>query len=153
MWPRQRAPRGQPANARPAARCVLTALVTVLVVTTGTGCATEEPTQATRTGSDPVPEHVRVDVERTGGFGGLVTRGSADTDSLPAEESRQLTQLVADLDVGALSNAPSPTRTVPDAYQYDIVISTDGTRVTLHAQDPDVPDPLRPLIRFVLQRR
>jgi hypothetical protein len=41
---------------------------------------------------------------------------------------------------------------VPDAYQYDIVISTGGDQVTLHAQDPDVPAQLRPLIRFVVQR-
>ncbi len=97
-------------------------------------------------------QRVRVDVERTGGFGGLVTRRSADTDSLPEADARELAQLVAALDLEALQKAPSPTRTVPDAYQYDIVISTGGDQVTLHAQDPDVPAQLRPLIRFVVQR-
>jgi hypothetical protein len=104
------------------------------------------------TRSDQVGQSVQVEVERTGGFGGLVTRRSADTDSLPAEEARQLAELVGALDLEALRNAPSPARTVPDAFQYDIVISTGGTQVSLHAEDPDVPAQLRPLIRFVVQR-
>jgi len=104
------------------------------------------------TRSGQVGQSVQVEVERTGGFGGLVTRRSADTDSLPAAEARQLTDLVAALDLEALRNAPSPTRTIPDAFQYDIVISTGGAQVSLHAEDPDVPAQLRPLIRFVVQR-
>jgi hypothetical protein len=106
----------------------------------------------TRTGSDQVGQHVQVQVERSGGFGGLVTRHSADTDSLPTDDARQLAELVAALDLEALGNAPSPTRTVPDAYQYDILISAGGEQVDLHAQDPDVPAELRRLIRFVVQR-
>lgn len=144
--------RGQPTNTGPAARWSTSVLAPLLVVTMSAGCAGEEPGAGTRAGSDQVPEHVRVDVERTGGFGGLVTRSSADTDSLPAEESRQLTELVAELDLEALRDAPSTTRTVPDAYEYDIVISADGKLFTLHARDPDVPEELRPLIRFVVQR-
>ena len=97
-------------------------------------------------------QQVRVEVERSGGFGGLVTRHSADTGSLPADDARQLAELVAALDLDALANAPSPTRTVPDAYQYDVLISTAGRQVDLHVQDPDVPAELRSLIRFVVQR-
>jgi hypothetical protein len=144
---------GQPANTRPVARWVVQAVAALLLVAMSAGCGVEEPGTASRTGSDRVLQHVRVDVERTGGFGGLVTRGSADTDSLPAEESRELTRLVMDLDVEALRKAPSPTRTIPDAYEYDIVISMDGEQVTVHAQDPDLPGQLRPLLRFVLQRK
>lgn len=97
-------------------------------------------------------ERIQVEVRRTGGFGGLVTHRSADTDSLPADEARRLEELVDALDLDALQAAPTPTRSVPDAFRYEVVLSRDGTRVQLHVQDPGVPAELRPLIRFVLQR-
>src|SRR5687767_1704815 len=67
---------------------------------------------------------IRVDVERTGGFGGLVTRRSVDTRSLPTEDGQQLARLVRGLDVDALTRT-GPGRSVPDAFQYDILISTE----------------------------
>ncbi|MBM7809055.1 hypothetical protein JOD57_004892 [Geodermatophilus bullaregiensis] len=97
-------------------------------------------------------ERVQVDVERTGGLGGLVTHRSADTGSLPAEEAGRLRDLVGGLDLEALGRAPAPARSVPDAFEYDVVVSIGGRSVHLHARDPDVPEQLRPLIRFVLQR-
>jgi hypothetical protein len=103
-------------------------------------------------GIEVVDERVQVEVERTGGFGGLVTHRSADTAALPPDEARELRDLVGGLDVEALGRAPASTRSVPDAFEYDVVISTGGRSVRLHAQDPDVPEQLRPLIRFVIQR-
>jgi len=93
-----------------------------------------------------------VDVVRTGGFAGLEMRRSADTASLPESEARQLVALVEDLDVEALQREAVPPRTVPDAFTYDIVISSAGRTVRLHAQDPNVPAQLRPLIQFMGQR-
>jgi hypothetical protein len=145
---------GQPANSRSvgAHRLVRYVAAALPVAMPCVGCQADDPGAGTMTRSDQVGQNVQVEVERTGGFGGLVTRRSADTDSLPAQEARQLAELVAALDLEALRNAPSPTRTVPDAFQYDIVISTGGNQVHLHAEDPDVPAQLRPLIRFVVQR-
>ena len=97
-------------------------------------------------------ERIRVDVERTGGFGGLTTRRSADTDSLPEEQARELAALVDALDLAALRDAPAPARAVPDAFSYDVTVTRGGSQVRLRAQDPDVPAQLRPLIRFVVQR-
>ena len=105
-------------------------------------------------------ERIRVDVERTGGFAGLPgppgrpTLASADTDSLSAEESRQLARLVDELDLEALRAARAPaTRSVPDAFEYDVRIARGAEQVRVHARDPDLPPELRPLVRFVLQRR
>ena len=95
---------------------------------------------------------IRVDIERTGGFGGLTTRGSADTDALAEDERRRLTELVDAVDVEALAAAPPSPGSVPDAFRYDVLIERDGRQVRLHAQDPQVPAQLRPLIRFVVQR-
>jgi hypothetical protein len=98
-----------------------------------------------------VAEHIRVDVERTGGFGGLTTRRSADTESLPAEEAQRLTELVSALDRAALDHATEPARPVPDGFEYAVSISRAGRNVRLHVRDPDVPPQLRTLIRFVVQ--
>ncbi len=97
-------------------------------------------------------ERIRVDVERTGGFGGLTTRRSADTQSLPPDDARQLAEMVHGLDLDTLEKAASPARTVPDAFAYDILISTPARSTRLQVRDPDVPAELRPLIRFVVQR-
>ncbi|WP_369255323.1 protealysin inhibitor emfourin [Geodermatophilus amargosae] len=97
-------------------------------------------------------QRIQVEVTRTGGFGGLMTSRSADTDALPPEDARRLAELVDGLDLEALRIPPGRTRPVPDAFQYDISISRAGEHVRLRLHDPDVPAELRPLIQFVLQR-
>jgi emfourin len=99
-----------------------------------------------------VTQRIHVEVTRTGGFGGLETSRSADTDSLPADDARGLAELVDGLDLEALREHPAGTRAVPDAFQYDVSISRGGEHVRLRVRDPDVPAELRPLIQFVLQR-
>jgi hypothetical protein len=97
-------------------------------------------------------QRLQVEVTRTGGFGGLVTSRSVDTDALSAEDARQLAGLVDELDLQALRDHPGGTRALPDAFQYDVSISRAGEHVRLRVRDPDVPPELRPLIQFVLQR-
>ncbi len=94
----------------------------------------------------------RVEVERTGGFAGLVTRRSADTRSLPPEQARELTRLVGELDLAAGQGDAQPGRSVPDGFSYDVLIVAGDAQRRLQARDPDVPAPLRPLLRFVLQQ-
>jgi hypothetical protein len=115
------------------------------------GCG-EQISAAPTEGSQVVAQRIYVDVKRTGGFGGLVTSRSADTDSLRAEDARQLADLVGQLDFEALRQRPEPTRSVPDTFQYDIAISRGGEGLRLTVRDPDVPAELRPLIQFVVQR-
>ncbi len=97
-------------------------------------------------------QRIHVEVKRTGGFGGLVTTRSADTDSLSTEDARQLRDLVDGLDFEAMQHLPESTRSVPDAFQYDLVISRGAENLRLRVRDPDVPAELRPLIQFVMQR-
>jgi hypothetical protein len=116
----------------------------------GQGDAT--PTASLLKENEVVAQRIHVEVERTGGFGGLVTTRSADTDSLPTDDARQLTELVDGLDFEALRHQPESTRSLPDAFQYDITISRGAENLRLRVRDPDVPAELRPLIHFVIQR-
>jgi hypothetical protein len=125
-------------------------LVLIGLVTVG-ACSGQVGASATE-GIDAVAERTHVEVKRTGGFGGLVTTRAADTEQLPTEDARQLAALVDGLDFEALRQRPEPTRSVPDAFQYDISISRGGEQVRLRVRDPDVPAELRPLITFVMQR-
>jgi emfourin len=102
--------------------------------------------------NEVVMERIHVEVKRTGGFGGLVTSRSFDSDSLPTDDARRLTDLVSGLDFEALRHQPESTRSVPDAFQYDIAISRGAENLRLRVRDPDVPAELRPLISFVMQR-
>jgi len=115
---------------------------------TPTGGVGAHPTEV----DEPVTQRIQVEVRRTGGFGGLTTSRSADTDALPAADARGLAALVEGLDLEALRAHPGGTRAVPDAFQYDVSISRAGEHVRLRVRDPDVPAELRPLIQFVLQR-
>jgi hypothetical protein len=103
-------------------------------------------------GSDQrVVQHIRVNVERSGGFAGTVIRRSVDTESLPADEARQLAELVAELDVDAVRGAAGSSPSVRDAFEYDVQIVRGTEQIHLHAQDPNVPPQLRSLIKFVFQ--
>jgi hypothetical protein len=130
--------------------------VLVVVLTIG-GCGHGErhDTPITASGSDQrVDERIWVDVERSGGFAGTVIRRSVDTESLPADEARQLADLVADLDVDTVvwGRAPS-SPSVRDGFEYDVHIVRGSAQTDLHAQDPNVPVSLRALITFVFQHR
>jgi len=138
---------------RAVARRVAVAMVALAALTGCDGADAVPRAERPTAGSELVVDgRVRVDVVRTGGFAGLEMRRSADTASLPESEARQLVALVEDLDVEALQREAVPTRTVPDAFTYDIVISSAGRTVRLHAEDPNVPAQLRPLIQFMGQR-
>jgi emfourin len=118
------------------------------VGTPPTGQVAASPTEV----DEVMTQRIQVEVTRTGGFGGLVTSRSADTDALPAEDARRLSELVGELDPQALRDQPGGTRALPDAFEYDVSISRAGEHVRLRVRDPDVPAELRPLIQFVLQR-
>jgi len=96
-------------------------------------------------------ERITVELERTGGFGGLVTRRSLDTADLPAEEAARLRSLVAEADLDAAGDAAArATVPVPDAYHYRLTVVAGGRRWDLSLSDPQVPPDLRPLLRTIL---
>ncbi len=105
---------------------------------------------------DQVGHHggVRVRVERSGGFAGVVLRGEADTADLDEEQAARLRDLAGRVDLAALAaGAPSPGRA--DRFRYDVEVCDDATSAESHRVqlgETAVPADLRHLIDHVLRR-
>ena len=95
---------------------------------------------------------MRIQFERSGGFGGLLVRANIDTASLPAEEADKLEKMVAEADFFSLPahiSSPSPGA---DQFQYKISIEEGDRRHTVETSDQAAPDSLWPLLRELTVR-
>jgi hypothetical protein len=88
--------------------------------------------------------HIRVKLERSGGFAGLLppprTLDSAD---LTPEAGQELAELV---EAAARAQPASAERKVPDATQYELTILRGGQALQLSFDDATMPPEVRPLI-------
>jgi hypothetical protein len=103
-----------------------------------------------------VSERLRVELERSGGFGGITTRRVLDSAQLPPGETRELERLVEDADLDALEGERAPAqgdRGMPDSFQYRLSVLRGGRRWDVEISDPDVPASLRALLTHVLAQR
>lgn len=95
-------------------------------------------------------EEARLEVVRTGGFGGLTLRSSVDLRELPPEQAQLLMNLFDDPEAGTAARQPSASR-IPDSFQYDLVLSRGGSReevrVTPAVLSPELQGLLTSLIR------
>jgi hypothetical protein len=102
-----------------------------------------------RDGAPGGPRATRIDLTRTGGFGGLTLRGTVDLDSLPATQADELSDLLAAVDFATLDQA-GMAEPRPDEFHYDMrVVSPQGIHHVL-AGDSTAPPPLRALIAQVV---
>ena len=93
---------------------------------------------------------LRIELTRSGGFGGLETKlGELDTSELPEEEVRELERLVEQANLPELT-AASPLRGEgADRFQYHLTIEDEQGRRELTAAEDRVPDALRGLLERV----
>ena len=84
---------------------------------------------------------MKIVVVRSGGFAGLERRGEADTSGDPV-----LCDLVAHVDLSALSALPARPSPVPDQFTYEITIGD----TTAEAGESQLTGPLRALVKYVL---
>jgi len=89
-------------------------------------------------------EHIRVELERSGGFAGLTLRTVLDTAELSAEEGRELARLVDALEGARLKQGPPPR--VPDSTRYDLTVARSGRVRRLSFEDSTAPPEARPLL-------
>ena len=87
---------------------------------------------------------MRIEVIRSGGFAGIERRTALDTTGRP--DAIHLQALARD---ALASGRASPSRGVPDGFQYEITV--DGR--TIRCADPDLTEPQRELVRAVLKER
>jgi hypothetical protein len=93
--------------------------------------------------------HLKVVLERGGGFAGRTIRRGLDTAELPSADANRLFDLVNDLPptVAVGQANPAPARASgPDRFTYRLVVEEDGhPRQAMTFPEPVPPD-LRPLV-------
>jgi hypothetical protein len=88
---------------------------------------------------------MRIEFTRSGGFAGTRLSRTFDTDTMPAEDARELTALVEAAGFFAL---PASLRSGgADKFQYNITVEKDGKKHTVEADERAVPPALAPLVK------
>jgi len=93
---------------------------------------------------------MKITFKQTGGFAGVVKSVQIDSESIPTPERQALESLVEGSGFWDLS-AGEP-RQMPDAEGYFLCVESGERSHALHLCGPDVPDQLRPLIRYLAQQ-
>jgi len=83
--------------------------------------------------------------ERTGGFMGRKVSASIDLDDLPDEQAELLDDLLDEADFFDLP-ADLTKPAVPDAFTYNITVSSEERQHSVRCSDATAPDDLRPLL-------
>ncbi|GAA0558186.1 hypothetical protein GCM10010172_46530 [Paractinoplanes ferrugineus] len=94
-----------------------------------------------------VTEHVRVELQQSGGFAGFRVHKVLDSGEMPPVAAASLRQLVGALDFGALrSSGPGHGA---DLMHYGLTIERGSQRWQGSVSDPSIPAPLQPLLDFL----
>ncbi|MBN1451215.1 MAG: hypothetical protein JW963_09390 [Anaerolineales bacterium] len=83
--------------------------------------------------------------ERTGGFMGRKVSTAIDLDDLPDEQAELLDDLLDEADFFELP-ADLTRPAMPDAFTYNITVSSDERQHSVRVSDSTAPDDLRPLL-------
>jgi hypothetical protein len=90
---------------------------------------------------------MRVSVERSGGFAGIVKTASVDEDELSPDEARTMGELVRAL--GPAEQAGDTDNTQRDRFEYAVTVETNEGSRTITAGEAEASAPLRQLIDWV----
>jgi hypothetical protein len=90
---------------------------------------------------------MRIEVRQQGGFAGTVRRAPlvVETDDLEPALARELETLAAQLPAGG------PPARGADLMRYDVLIDDASGRRTAAYFEPDVPEPVRALLKLARQ--
>jgi emfourin len=91
---------------------------------------------------------VKIIFRQSGGFAGLIKGAELDAEALDPQQAAELKRLL-DQEPAAESKAAGKER---DLYEYEIALEEDGRKRTLHFNDSQVPDALRPLLKVLKQK-
>jgi len=120
--------------------------------TTGDTSSGTEPSTEPSTERGP---HLRVQVERSGGFAGISRVWSLDTAELGPDAAARLHRLVDDVQgAGPARDTPQPGTAgappdVPDAFGYRVTVARDGQTWGVDVREDQAGEPLRTLIDHV----
>jgi hypothetical protein len=92
---------------------------------------------------------VRIDFERSGGFGGMVMRATVDSDALPPDDAGRLHELVQQSKFFTLPTRIGGAASGADRFEYRVTIDGPGGRHEVTVGDSAVTSSLRPLLDWL----
>lgn len=92
---------------------------------------------------------MKIYFERTGGFAGLRTSTSLDTDNLPPNESEQLHDICNNINFFNLPSKLESQSGAADLFRYKITIESKDGRHTVETTDISMTPELESLVSFL----
>lgn len=92
---------------------------------------------------------MHVDYRRSGGLAGIAMTARVDARELPVELAQVVTRLMGDDSTRAPASRPAGGA---DQFSYDVTLDDGGRTRTLHWEEPEVPDDVRPLLTNLASR-
>jgi hypothetical protein len=92
---------------------------------------------------------MKIQLERSGGFTGIPSRSSIDTDLLAPEERKALLDLVEAAHFFELPAKIPPAAVGADRFSYKLSIESGGQSHTVEFNEANTPQQLSPLIKQV----
>lgn len=94
---------------------------------------------------------MRVTLEQSGGFAGLMITRTIDTQDLSPSESQQLENLVNESNFFQL-NSITELSPQPDRFGYTLSVEIDGRKHSIQLSETNIPDKVRSLLEWVQSR-
>ncbi len=92
---------------------------------------------------------MKITFRQSGGFTGMLRGAELDAQALDPKQAEELKRLLQENPPAAETRAASKAR---DLHQYEITVEDGGQKRTLHFDDSQVPDALRPLLKTLKQK-
>lgn len=90
---------------------------------------------------------MRIQFERTGGFAGMRTAATIDTDLLSPQDGQEVKQLVDAARFFKLPPKITGRSQGADQFRYKLTVESEGQRHTVEVGEASAPESLRPLLR------
>jgi len=92
---------------------------------------------------------MKIYFERTGGFAGIKTSASIDTDTLPPNESEKLHDMCDNMNFFNMPSTSAPKSGAADLFRYKITIESKDGRHTVETTDLSMTPEFENFINFL----
>jgi hypothetical protein len=91
----------------------------------------------------------RIQFERTGGFAGIRFAADFKPDELPRDQSKELFDLLDDLDFGELPERMLDNGAVADGFSYTVTVETSKWKHTVNTGESSAPEKMQELLQLL----
>jgi hypothetical protein len=92
---------------------------------------------------------VKIRFERTGGFAGISTSVLLDTDTMPQNESEQLSAMCNNMNFFSLPSKPDTKSGAADLFRYKITVESKDGKHTVETTDLSVTPGLENFVNYL----